>query len=99
MVSCVYANGGWTERGWRPVTLIVGCGQGGCQLQPTILGVVNAGSFQPGGAPRAIMAIFGTTLSDGTYTATTSHVATVWADIGDRKRIPCATVLRQSDSD
>ena len=44
-----------------PVTLIVGCGQGGCQLQPTIIAVVNGASFQPGGAPHAIMTIFGKT--------------------------------------
>ena len=51
-----------------PVTLIVGCGQGGCQLQPTIIGVVNGASFQPGGAPRvAIMTIFGTNLSDAIH--------------------------------
>jgi uncharacterized protein (TIGR03437 family) len=55
-----------------PVTLVVGCQQGGCQLQPTILSVVNSGSFQPGGAPRTIMTIFGRSLSDGTYTATTT---------------------------
>ncbi len=52
-----------------PVTLIVGCGQGGCQLQPAIIAIVNAASFQPGGVPRAVMTIFGTNLSDGIYTA------------------------------
>ncbi len=50
-----------------PVTLIVGCSQGGCLLQPRIIAVVNGASFQPGGAPRAAMSIFGTQLSDGVY--------------------------------
>jgi adhesin/invasin len=59
-----------------PVTLIVGCGQGGCQLQPTILSVVNAASFQPGGAPRAIMTIFGTNLSDAIYLASSYPLPT-----------------------
>jgi adhesin/invasin len=48
-----------------PVTLIVGCGQGGCQLQPRILSIVNSASFRPGGAPGAAMTIFGTALSSG----------------------------------
>jgi adhesin/invasin len=59
-----------------PVTLIVGCGQGGCVVEPNIISVVNAASFQPGGAPRAIMAIFGTNLSDATYQATTFPLPT-----------------------
>jgi adhesin/invasin len=59
-----------------PVTLIVDCGQGGCVLQPNILAVVNGASFQPGGAPRAIMSIFGTNLSDKTYQATTFPLPT-----------------------
>ncbi len=59
-----------------PVTLIVGCGQGGCQSHPTIIAVVNGASFQPGGAPRAIMTIFGTDLSDAIYNATTSTLPT-----------------------
>jgi adhesin/invasin len=53
-----------------PVTLIVGCGQGGCTMQPNILAVVNGASFHPTGAPGAIMTIFGTNLSDMTYEAT-----------------------------
>jgi uncharacterized protein (TIGR03437 family) len=57
------------ERGLNPVaapvTLIVGT-----VVEPTILAVVNGASFQPGGAPRAIMTIFGTNLSDATYQAT-----------------------------
>jgi adhesin/invasin len=52
-----------------PVTLIVGCGQGGCTIQPNILAVVNAASFHPTGAPGAIMTIFGTNLSDAVYQA------------------------------
>jgi adhesin/invasin len=59
-----------------PVTLIVGCGQGGCQLQPSILAVVNGASFQPGGAPRAIMTIFGTNLSDAIYLASSYPLPT-----------------------
>jgi adhesin/invasin len=59
-----------------PVTLIVGCGQGGCVVQPNILAVVNGASFQLGGAPRAIMTIFGTNLSDAIYQATTSPLPT-----------------------
>ena len=59
-----------------PVTLIVGCGQGGCQLQPVILAVVNGASFQPGGAPRAIMTIFGTNLSDAIYLASSYPLPT-----------------------
>jgi adhesin/invasin len=59
-----------------PVTLIVGCGQGGCQLQPTILALVNGASFQPGGAPRAIMTIFGTNLSDAIYLASSYPLPT-----------------------
>jgi uncharacterized protein (TIGR03437 family) len=54
-----------------PVTLIVGCTQGGCQQQPNIVSVVNGASFQPGGSPRAIMTILGTDLSDGVYQSTT----------------------------
>jgi uncharacterized protein (TIGR03437 family) len=52
-----------------PVTLIIGCAQGGCQLQPTILSVVNGASFHPGGSPAAIVTIFGTQLSDNVYQA------------------------------
>ncbi|MGA7237318.1 MAG: Ig-like domain-containing protein [Bryobacteraceae bacterium] len=59
-----------------PVTLIVGCGQGGCQLQPEIVAVVNGASFQPGGAPRAIMTVLGTNLSDAIYEATTYPLPT-----------------------
>jgi adhesin/invasin len=58
-----------------PVTLIVGCGQGGCQTQPSIIAVVNAASFQPGGTPRAILTIFGRDLSDAIYESTTNPLA------------------------
>jgi uncharacterized protein (TIGR03437 family) len=54
----------------------VGCGQGGCQLQPTIIAVVNGASFQPGGAPGAIMSIFGTNLSDAIYDASSYPLPT-----------------------
>lgn len=50
-----------------PVTLVVGCGQGGCETQPKIDVVVNSASFQPGGAPGALLSIFGSDLADGTY--------------------------------
>jgi adhesin/invasin len=53
-----------------PVTLIVGCAQGGCTLEPIILAVVNGASFHPGGAPGAIMTIFGLNLSEAIYQAT-----------------------------
>ncbi len=59
-----------------PVTLIVGCGQGGCLLQPNIIAVVNGASFHPGGAPGAIMTIFGTNLSDAIYQSTVYPLAT-----------------------
>jgi len=52
-----------------PVTLIVGCEQGGCLSGPIVTSVVNAASFQPGGAQRAIMTIFGRDLSNGVYAA------------------------------
>lgn len=52
-----------------PVTLIVGCGEGGCLVQPHIISVVNGASFQPGGAPGAAMTIFGAGLADATYQA------------------------------
>ena len=56
-----------------PVTLVIGCGQGGCPTPrpgaPLILAVTNAASFRPNGAPAAIMSIFGFNLSDATYQA------------------------------
>jgi adhesin/invasin len=52
-----------------PVTLIVGCQQGGCTVEPNIISVVNGASFQPGSAPGEIMTIFGTNLSDAVYQA------------------------------
>jgi adhesin/invasin len=60
-----------------PVTLVIGCGQGGCgSLPATITSVANAASFHPGGAPRAAMTIFGTNLSDATYQAVTYPLPT-----------------------
>jgi adhesin/invasin len=53
-----------------PVTLLVGCGQGGCSgPSESIISVMDAASFHPGGAPGAIMTIFGILLSDKTYQA------------------------------
>ncbi len=59
-----------------PVTLIVGCGQGGCLLRPNIIAVVNAASFHPEGAPGGIMTIFGTNLSDAIYQSPAYPLAT-----------------------
>jgi adhesin/invasin len=60
-----------------PVTLLVACGSGGCSRLPaTILSVVNAASFHPGGAPRAAMTIFGSNLADGVYQAKTYPLPT-----------------------
>ena len=59
-----------------PVTLLVGCTQGGCVTAPNIISVVNGASFHPGGAPRAIMTIFGTSLSDAIYQATSYPLPT-----------------------
>jgi adhesin/invasin len=53
-----------------PVTLLVDCAQGGCLMQPNIIAVVNGASFQPGGAPGAVMTIFGASLSDAIRQAT-----------------------------
>jgi adhesin/invasin len=50
-----------------PVTLIVGCQQGGCTVQPDVIATVNGASFHPGGSPGAIVTIFGTNLSDAVY--------------------------------
>jgi adhesin/invasin len=52
-----------------PVSLLLGCGQGGCGAQPIIITVVNGASFHPSGAPGAAMTIFGISLSDNTYQA------------------------------
>jgi adhesin/invasin len=62
---------GTTDPVTVPVTLIVGCLQGGCTVQPTIIAVVNAASFHPVGSPGAAMTIFGTNLSDDTHLAAT----------------------------
>jgi adhesin/invasin len=58
------------------VTLLVGCAEGGCLASPNIISVVNGASFHPGGAPRAIMTIFGTSLSDAIYQATSYPLPT-----------------------
>uniref|UniRef100_Q021V3 Ig domain protein, group 1 domain protein n=1 Tax=Solibacter usitatus (strain Ellin6076) TaxID=234267 RepID=Q021V3_SOLUE len=55
-----------------PVKLVVGCGEGGCIVQPIILAVVNGASFHPTGAPGAIMTIFGDNLSDAVYDGSTA---------------------------
>ncbi len=60
-----------------PVTLVVGCGQGGCIQQPIITAVVNGASFHPTGAPGAIMTIFGANFSNGVYTSPTYPLPTV----------------------
>ena len=52
-----------------PVTLAIGCAQGGCLTEPLILSVVNGASFHPGGSPGAIMSIFGVNLSESTEQA------------------------------
>ena len=56
-----------------PVTLVVGCGQGGCILQPIITAVVNGASFHPTGAPGAIMSIFGANFSDAIYDGSATY--------------------------
>jgi len=56
-----------------PVTLVVGCAQGGCIVQPIIAAVVNGASFHPSGAPGAIMTILGANFSDAVYDASTTY--------------------------
>ena len=56
-----------------PVTLVVGCAQGGCILQPNITAVVNGASFHPTGAPGAIMTILGTNFSDAVYDGSATY--------------------------
>jgi adhesin/invasin len=46
-------------------------------MEPNIISIVNSASFQPGGAPRAIMTIFGTNLSEATYNATSYPLPTL----------------------
>ena len=60
-----------------PVTLVVGCGQGGCIMQPIITAVVNGASFHPTGAPGAIMTIFGANFSSAVYTSPTYPLPTI----------------------
>jgi adhesin/invasin len=56
-----------------PVTLAIGCGSPPCinpaARAPQILALANAGSFHASGAPGATMTIFGTNLSEATYSA------------------------------
>jgi adhesin/invasin len=59
-----------------PVTLIVGCQQGGCTVQPDVIAAVNGASFHPGGSPGAIVTIFGNNLSDAVYAAQTYPLPT-----------------------
>jgi uncharacterized protein (TIGR03437 family) len=59
-----------------PVTLIVGCGQGGCTVKPIIEVIENSASFHESGAPRAILTIFGSNLSDAVYQAQTYPLPT-----------------------
>jgi adhesin/invasin len=54
------------------VTLLVGP----TSPTPLIRSVVNAGSFHPGGAPGALMTIFGSSLSDAVYQASTLPLPT-----------------------
>jgi len=60
-----------------PVTLVVGCAQGGCISQPQITTVVNGASFHPGGAPGAFMTLFGSGLADGVRESSTYPLPTV----------------------
>ena len=83
-----------------PVTLIVGCGQGGCQLQPTIIAVVNGASFQPGGAPHAIMTIFrDKPVGCHLRRVVLSAAYPVGANLGDSERNSGAAVFRQPHPD
>jgi uncharacterized protein (TIGR03437 family) len=55
-----------------PVTLVVGCNQGGCAApteSPVILGIANSASFHISGAPGAAMTIFGRNLATSTTQA------------------------------
>jgi adhesin/invasin len=56
-----------------PVTLVVGCNQGGCAAlpaeSPLILGIANSASFHISGAPGAAMTIFGRSLATSTMQA------------------------------
>ena len=60
-----------------PVTLVVGCAQGGCIQQPLMTAVLNGASFHPTGAPGAIMSIFGANFSDGVYSSASYPLPTV----------------------
>ena len=81
-----------------PVTLVVGCGQGGCILQPLIIAVVNGASFHPTGAPGAIMTIFGANFSDAVYDGSTKYPLTHHSgtNLRLRGRFSGTAVLRES---
>jgi adhesin/invasin len=58
-----------TEAGLSSVVVPVTLGLGPAVQSPVIQSVTNAASFHPGGAPGALMSIFGSALSDATYYA------------------------------
>jgi adhesin/invasin len=60
-----------TEAGVSGVTIPVTLAIGAAVQTPMILAVTNAGSFHPTGAPGALMTIFGSSLSDDVYQAST----------------------------
>jgi adhesin/invasin len=59
------------ESGLNKITIPVTLALGPAIQTPIIVGVTNAGSFHPSGAPGALMTIFGRALSDAVYQATT----------------------------
>jgi adhesin/invasin len=60
-----------------PVTLIVGCGASSCPTPPPAAeAVTNAASFQAGGAPGEIQALFGSFLAGSPQSATTLPLPT-----------------------
>ena len=59
------------EAGVSGVTIPVTLAIGAAVQTPMILAVTNAGSFHPTGAPGALMTIFGRSLSDAVYQAST----------------------------
>jgi adhesin/invasin len=59
------------EAGLSGLVIPVTLGLGPVIQSPIVLGVTNAGSFHPGGAPGGLMTIFGLALSDAVYQAST----------------------------
>jgi adhesin/invasin len=60
-----------------PVTLVVGCGAGGCPSPgPAGVAVTNAASFHVGSSPGGAHTIFGSYLASSTQTATTHPLPT-----------------------